>query len=286
MRKKINIPIFAVWLLIILCGCKPSKTSVSGQVFIVTKGGENVKLGDAKVLLIEKKQVKEFFQQKRAAIESEKISNQRKLTRAKDTVKKTDVAYKAFLADAPNRMTNAGYFTVKAEQNAIERDLAALDKRLKDLPAGAEAAITKAIKQIEADYGKQIPLKTKMDKIEADEKTEADKLLAAIDKAQAGLAAITQKVEYFPTVEDYLTGFYPNVFQETSTDADGRFSLSYPRNKRLTFFVSTQRALLNETEKYYWLVDAPVGVETAQVLLSNSRLIYADPDGYLRPTKK
>ena len=60
-------------------GCKPKATTVSGQVFIVTKGAENVKLGAVEILLIEKPQVTEFLQKKQPAIESEMASKQEEL---------------------------------------------------------------------------------------------------------------------------------------------------------------------------------------------------------------
>jgi hypothetical protein len=38
----------------------------------------------------------------------------------------------------------------------------------------------------------------------------------------------------------------------------------------------------DKTEKYYWLVDAPSGVEKAQLYLSNNNLVWIDPDGYFK----
>src|ERR1017187_5424759 len=35
-----------------LLGCKPKETALAGQVFIVTRGAENIKLGAVEVLLI------------------------------------------------------------------------------------------------------------------------------------------------------------------------------------------------------------------------------------------
>jgi hypothetical protein len=43
---------------------------------------------------------------------------------------------------------------------------------------------------------------------------------------------------------------------------------------------------MDKTEKYYWLVDAPVGSKEAQVFLNNNNLIFADPDGYFIVTPK
>ena len=38
--------------------------------------------------------------------------------------------------------------------------------------------------------------------------------------------------------------------------------------------------VLNKTEKYYWLVNAPTNAESVQIFLSNNNLVEIDPDGY------
>src|ERR1035441_5651709 len=40
-----------------LLGCKPNETIISGQVFIVTQGAENIKLGGVEIDLVEKQEV-------------------------------------------------------------------------------------------------------------------------------------------------------------------------------------------------------------------------------------
>ena len=40
--------------------------------------------------------------------------------------------------------------------------------------------------------------------------------------------------------------------------------------------------ILNKTETYYWLIDAPSGSKAAQILLSNNNLVFVDPDGYFK----
>jgi hypothetical protein len=57
-----------------LTGCKPKETMLSGQIFIVTRGSENIKLGLIEVQLIEKQQVAEFLEKKDRIIEPEAIS--------------------------------------------------------------------------------------------------------------------------------------------------------------------------------------------------------------------
>jgi hypothetical protein len=66
------------------------------------------------------------------------------------------------------------------------------------------------------------------------------------------------------------------------SNSDGKFSFTYPRNKMFTIFAHAQRMVLDKTETYYWLVDAPTNAETAQIFLSNNNLVFADPDSYFK----
>ena len=76
--------------------------------------------------------------------------------------------------------------------------------------------------------------------------------------------------------------FSPPFIQKTITDADGKFSFVYPIEKPLTIFAHAQRMVGTKTEQYYWLINAPTNVETAQMFLSNHNLITVDPDGYFK----
>jgi hypothetical protein len=107
-------------------------------------------------------------------------------------------------------------------------------------------------------------------------------------EAVAKLQAAQTSLKGFLTgsVESFFDDFSPVILQKTLSHADGNFSLSYRRKGGLTIFAKTQRAAVDaysmeSQEKYYWLVNAPATGETAQLLLSNSKLIPADPDGYL-----
>jgi hypothetical protein len=86
-------------------------------------------------------------------------------------------------------------------------------------------------------------------------------------------------------VESYLSDFYPTYIQKTMTDADGRFSMSYPKNRTFTIYAVGQRNTLNRMEHYTWLVDAPKANQD-EFYLSNNNLATVDPDGYFAITPK
>jgi len=94
------------------------------------------------------------------------------------------------------------------------------------------------------------------------------------------------RVANFPSIENYLANFAPTVFQKNITDADGKFLFSYPRGRTFTIFARAERRILNGTEKYCWLVDAPMNSDKAQIFLSNNNLVYVDSDGYFQVKPK
>ena len=207
---------FPVILLTVgLLGCKPKITSVTatGQIFIVTRGADNIKLGAVEVLLIEQQQAHDLLRRKQPVIASTIASRQAAYKLAKDEHEKIFAAY-----SGDRTSTKLYQETVVAERR---RDAA----------------------------------KEKHD-------------------------------ENFPTGEDYFVDFSPAVVQKTFSDAEGRFSLTYSRDKSFALYAKAQRTVLNETERYYWLVNAPTNSESAQVFLSNNNLVFVDPDGFFEVKPK
>ena len=60
----------ALTFLLSFVGCKPKETTLTGQAFVVTRGGENIKLGLVEVMLIEKESVKVFIQTEQPGIDA------------------------------------------------------------------------------------------------------------------------------------------------------------------------------------------------------------------------
>jgi hypothetical protein len=66
----------ALLICLLFCGCKPRETNLSGQAFIVTRGGENIKLGLLEVFLIDKAAATEFIKKKQPAVDAVIVSRQ------------------------------------------------------------------------------------------------------------------------------------------------------------------------------------------------------------------
>jgi len=304
--------VLAGLLLFAVAGCKPKEATLSGQVFIVTKGAENFKLGDVEVFLIEKPQVTDYLQKKQPAIESELSSKRQAITNAEQevAVAKTnanmaEVYFDWFTENKPYK-TNADYFKADSgwtnlfrqyvrQTNYVQRVLAYTTNQIQSIGDAnnnftvAENALTAAVNKRE-EMAKQLNSLT-------DQKTaiktaalaaERDKLEFAksrVAKANSHIDAAMTVLDNSPIVADYFEDIFPhdlNGVKKTISDSDGKFSFSYPIEKPFTIFVRAQRAVLDKTETYCWLVDAPKGVKVAQILLSNNNLAFVDRDGYFK----
>jgi hypothetical protein len=102
---------------------KPKEISISGQVFIVTKGAANVKLGAVEILLIEKQQVTGFLRSKQAAVDADIKTRENELQNASrgiETAKANAVAskrnYDAALARVPK---SPEYVKIKSQEDAL-----------------------------------------------------------------------------------------------------------------------------------------------------------------------
>jgi hypothetical protein len=78
------------------------RTTVAGQVFIVTRGAENVKLGAVEVLLIERAQVTDFLQKREAVVESRVALRRQELAEAEESAQKAKADYDLFTRTKPN----------------------------------------------------------------------------------------------------------------------------------------------------------------------------------------
>jgi hypothetical protein len=251
---KIAIALVTIAGILELTGCKPKETTLSGQVFIVTQGADNVKLGDVEILLIEKTQVTDFLHKKQPAIDSEIATKQQELTKLEQGV------VTVFLK------TNADYVKAESEfdelQKQFDDQLARMNQAVKDYsnnPDHADAVSSDA---------------------EAKSKVIQLKMQSALDQMKAAKSAAMKSLKNHPTAADYFEDFLPVIAQKTISDADGKFSFVYPRDKSFAIFTSAQRMVLNKTEKYYWLVNTPANAESVQIFLSNNNLAEVDPDGY------
>ena len=298
MKRSIFVAFIAITIAVELTGCKPKETTLTGQVFIVTQGAENVKLGDIEILLIEKSQAANFLRDKLPTIKSEISYRQKKHETAKEELQKASSDYDSFKTNGP--ATKPEYILMKDEcdrlsqeysllssnLNAQIKKLNEIDHRRKPQSFNESAgnvldhlSAGKACDEILAKMSNNLvianPLKVKINAIDASLVKTLAEALSRLNKANAMM------IDY-PTGDNYFADFPPSIIQRKLTDADGKFSFTYPRNSIFTIYAKAERMVGTKTEKYYWLVDAPNNLESAQIFLSNNNLVFIDPDGYFK----
>jgi hypothetical protein len=294
MKIKIIIALVATAGMLGLAGCKPKATTVSGQVFIVTKGADNVKLGAVEILLIEKSQVTGFLQKKQPAIDLEMASKRQELTNAEQEVAtalgnadKAQAYFDWFMVNKPYK-TNADRVNIKSQWDNLLKQYVRQTNYVEQLSHDVDKtdAFFAALKMREKMAEKLNSLNDELDAIKlaavAAETSKLKGIKANLEQANSHAETEKTNLDNSPTVADYLADFSPVIIQKTLSDSDGKFSFTYPRDKTLTIFAHAQRMVLDKTETYYWLVDAPTNAETAQIFLSNNNLVIADPDSYFK----
>lgn len=144
--------IAAVAATVVLLGCKQKETALPGEVFIVASGGQIGRPEGAEVLLVERKQVLDFLESKRSAIESETASARRELETAETAMERARSDYNLFLTNH-SFLTNADYIRAKAgldgASQKFETVKEAADKwyRRND---ELQAAASRAVQQLQA----------------------------------------------------------------------------------------------------------------------------------------
>jgi len=188
----------------------PTSRTINGQVFIVTKGRENVKLALVRVCAIPENQILSWI-----------------------TAKKNN-------APAQIRIAEQKINSISGEIQKVQTDL-------QNLPIG--------------QYGynpDKYPLEKKKLNLETD------------------LRIAELRRNYWKTPEYY---FEDLTLCEVSakTDADGKFNLTIPANKRYAIAATTSRRIFNSNETYWWLVWAQLDAKNQQLDLTNDNLMSENP---------
>lgn len=322
---KIRLPFFAL-LLLALSGCKPKETTITGQVFIVTRGAANIKLGAVEVLLVDKKQATDFIEKKQgeiataiAASQNELAAAEQALETANESATKIDVYWNSLTPKRPWSvdvnawnyylvLTN-GFFTSNTDFNKLRLQLEKVlrqkdiydqqvnslwDQREKALSYitdqrlngnfavgngmdSLNARLDTALKARIAKFQEASTCMKQLEDIISAEKTEK---FSNLSSARLRETAAKARLQTLQMAETFFADFSPQAIRRTHTDADGNFSIVCDRNKQFALFANAERAVLNGTEKYYWLVNVPTDSKAAQVLLSNNNLVSVDPDSF------
>jgi hypothetical protein len=233
---------------------------LTGDVFIVTKGGQNFKLGLVEVTAIPEDKMRPFVLKKqevgRSAVEKFK-TEQGAAQRELDAVLQEYDALKRATdeAEARRRATEETYDRTHPETHPETFDPNynpfAWSEAKQHATQWATDEVIKVRKQATAKQSELSTIQAKM---------------------------IKQQVEFDKTVgDDFLFADLPSSDTKATTDAEGRFAIKVPANGRFAIAARAQRSVVDSTEHYYWLIWVSLnGEKTKQVMLSNNNLTGAE----------
>lgn len=226
------------------CNTSPREDTVRGQVFIVTQGRENVKLGLVTVVLYSNSTVRQHIvlkqgeaEPKRRALELQMAAVEKSIAEAQGrvmaSIHSSDVAEKRH-DQAFQRQMDAGALTQGWDENGRQSD-AAWNESFAHLGRA---------KQWEAEAAKR----------------------------RATLTTLKAEYEAWDSGSYLLEGL-PEPLTRTQTDANGEFTIQVPRKGTYALAAHADRTVFGSSEEYTWIVQIPDATRQGEkLLLSNETL--------------
>jgi hypothetical protein len=221
--------------------------TVSGQVFIVTKSGESIKLGLVRVGIDDS----DGAELQRKSICDMMTKN---LSESKAKIDDARASYQAARNMYDKLLPDYADAKKVLEQAESEQGVIAIgDNEVDGVNSTQAANIVKLNKQLAVIGAKLAPVHDDM-----------------MNKFQNyRVIAGEQQGDVQASLETYFSTF--GGVADTKTDADGKFTLSVPAGKTYVLAAESSRSVGDSTEKYYWIVDVDLtkANDGLTVLLSN-----------------
>lgn len=240
---------------------------VHGEVFIVTNGRQNIKLGLVEITAIPEDEIQPFVEKKLAAINSE-FSKYKSLDQSNSA--QVQNAQRAFDSSKTRYdLLNGQADTARAAANKAEEDASnSIAVAGYDSPQDV-SAYQAAVLKAETLKRRADQLTTQLDTARSD----LDVKRAALTTATSGSRDQFKKVIELLESERLFEGV-PLDGPKAVTNSDGQFSIKLRANRRYVIAAKAQRRVFDSTEHYYWLVwVSAYGDQTKSVMLTNNNLI-------------
>jgi hypothetical protein len=253
-------------------GCSLGHDTIHGQVFIVTRGAVNVKMGLVTVAVLPEPEVEKYVEAVTAAhrkhMEAAAKAEHDSLVAGRARAEMTrgpELARAKVALDRARAEAAAAQRVSDEARRAHRRAKAALVRGDRVSEADEDACWQGFCEAVRIAHAKQLEANAAADTYQA--------LLRSLPEVKSPAPV---RLQSLPTGRDYFSGL-PAAVTSTQTDADGRFTLDVPHKGRLVLAARAQRQIIDSTEEYFWLVRIPDDVRRGELLLlSNSTLTTAD----------
>lgn len=222
---------------------------LNGEIFIVTKGGQNIRLGLVEVRLIPEDEIRKYVSNKIPQFRKEKEMISLKLENAQ---KKLEEAKSAYFEAVKYKIRKESDIEMNKLQNQVDvatdrKAARTTDDELRDIQASTDVSIDEVNK--EHRY----------------------KLM------QLEIEVLQNEVLFFTSGAFFFNGL-PDGVTKTKTDADGKFSLRIKRGQRMALAAQSNRKIIGDEENYYWLLWTSFdGNSLHKIVLSNDNLWETNP---------
>jgi hypothetical protein len=243
------------------CSKQSEYVDVNGQVFIVTEGSNNVRLGLVWVAAFPESTAQTSVALVRAQFDS--------LTRAAEGIRRlrqerVDSANAAHLMRANHSLQLA----IREHEAAIAKVKhlrAAINRAWDAVKAGDQSVSMKEIDDLN--------IATREAEQVATEKDELVEIARSKNDSVSPRPVLANPDAPWDMDEAYLEALPIGAIARAQTDANGDFTLRLPRYGRFVLAARAERRVLDTTEKYSWLIRLPDEAMTGtKVLLSNETL--------------
>lgn len=221
------------------------KGLLEGEVFIVTKGGENYKLGLVPVALYPLDTIKRYIDERTQERDKELSPLNPQVEAAEAEVQRADAEETSAMNSEEGPEVKAAEAEVLRSQVEVLRADAAEVQRVEAAETSAEKSEnTDAFSRAEANWEK------------------AEKILSPLSQRRAALLSGNF---YFHNL--------PKPLAITQTDSDGKFKIEIPVEGEFVVAATSQRSVGDSEEHYYWLLRVSLdGASSKSIMLSNNNL--------------
>jgi hypothetical protein len=268
-----------------LVGCGPR--NITGQVFIVTRAAENIKLGLVQVQFIEEHEVDQFVTKMNLATQSERESRAERARKAEQEFTAEQTRWDEFVRT--NAMFQAPFRRARDEAEHLKVEIARLEEESHAAYRIWYDALAHGLKEameLQKEYNElSATLKSKQERapqleeqllsISVPSEKEALSISNRLESLRAAHALRMNESRIFPTADFYFSKWPVTSAQEAITDADGKFNVKLPRSGRFAVFAKATREVGLKTECYVWFFWLPRKTDEGPLLLCNKNLAYA-----------
>jgi len=214
------------------------KGVLHGEMFVVTRGRENIKLGLVSVGVYPLSTIITHIEKRKATAQQETATRQAR---------------------------------IDAARSEMQQRKSELDARTGEMNAAREASLAVSPSNY-PDFDTYLAASEQADQRWQQTTDVRDQAQQAYNSAETAYESLLSEADQFTSGDFYFTGLSKPLIV-VKTNADGQFDVPLPIRGQYVLCAQTQREVFDETEEYYWLVKVSMhGKSRQSIFLSNDNM--------------